>query len=254
MRRRHSRPSPLSPVTLHGASVMRLTKVVTLARFSADATDTLDRRNGSSILAESYRWVLAKTILVVWCVASVVVSVGQFSVFAIAQPPSQKKEGPPMSAEDTDSDADRTTGTPDPSDVLGSQRTPVIDEKLTILVLTKYHRSKGVLEDNEEAQITRFQLEEDFEAADTALSDIYVLKVTYQLPTEQSERSLELIVKQLPQDPFARFFVKEAQFDLREIKFYTKVEGFSGNRKFGTRGTKFGNFLKILIIKKNYLI
>ena len=49
------------------------------------------------------------------------------------------------------------------------------------------------------------------------------MKLTYQLPLETSERSLDLIVKQLPQDPFARFFVKEAQFDLREIKFYTKV-------------------------------
>lgn len=126
-------------------------------------------------------------------------------------------------SEDTDSDLDRTTGTPDLSDVLGSQRAPVIDEKLSVFILTKYHRFKGILEDDEEVLINQFTLKEDSEAADTALSDIYVLKVAYQLPRETAERSLDLIVKQLPQDPFARFFVKEAQFDLREIKFYTKV-------------------------------
>lgn len=127
-------------------------------------------------------------------------------------------------SEDTDSDLERTTGTPDPSDVLGAQRMPAIDEKLAALIMTKYHRFKGVLEDDEEVQINQFALEEDFEAADTALSDIYVLKLAYQLQRETAERSLDLIVKQLPQDPFARYFVKEAQFDLREIKFYTKVQ------------------------------
>lgn len=35
---------------------------------------------------------------------------------------------------------------------------------------------------------------------------------------------LEIIIKLLPHDPFSRYFVTEAQFDLREIKFYTKVK------------------------------
>lgn len=131
-------------------------------------------------------------------------------------------------SEDTDSDLDRTTGTPDSSDSLDTQpRGPAIDEAMAALVLTKYHRYKGRLDDDQQARITSFHLEEDYEAADTALSDIYVLKVAYTLPGEvgASEHSLDLIIKQLPQDPFARFFVKEAQFDLREIKFYTKVQG-----------------------------
>lgn len=34
---------------------------------------------------------------------------------------------------------------------------------------------------------------------------------------------LNVIIKQLPRDPFSRFFVTEGQFDLREIQFYTKV-------------------------------
>ncbi|KAG5891158.1 hypothetical protein JTB14_000546 [Gonioctena quinquepunctata] len=38
-----------------------------------------------------------------------------------------------------------------------------------------------------------------------------------------SSHSLSFIIKLLPQDPFSRFFVTEAQFDLREIKFYTQV-------------------------------
>jgi len=131
-------------------------------------------------------------------------------------------------SEDTDSDLDGggtgTIGTPDPSDLLNpQQRTPVIDEKLATIILTKYHRFKGVLDDSEEARITHFVVQEDAEAANTALSDIYLLKLTYQLPRESAERSLDLLAKQLPQDPFARIFVKEAQFDVREIKFYTKV-------------------------------
>lgn len=127
-------------------------------------------------------------------------------------------------SEDTDSDLDRTSGTPDPSDLLHSQRTIAVDEKLAIEILTNYHQFKGVLEVDEKIEMIQFNLEEDFEGADIALSDIYMLKITYQLPRENSERNLELIVKQLPQDPFARLFVKEALFDVREIKFYTKVD------------------------------
>lgn len=100
---------------------------------------------------------------------------------------------------------------------------PIVDRKTAALVLTKYHRFKGVLDDDQEAIVSHFQLDEDTEAADTALSDIYTLKITYQLPLEEHERDVNLIIKQLPQDPFARLFVKEAQFDVREINFYTKV-------------------------------
>ena len=47
-------------------------------------------------------------------------------------------------SEDTDSDVDRTTGTPDSSEPLDSapQRNPVLDEAMAALVLTKYHRYK----------------------------------------------------------------------------------------------------------------
>nr|CAI5827892.1 unnamed protein product [Callosobruchus analis] len=38
-----------------------------------------------------------------------------------------------------------------------------------------------------------------------------------------TSHNLDFIIKLLPQDAFSRFFVTEAQFDLREIKFYTQV-------------------------------
>lgn len=56
------------------------------------------------------------------------------------------------------------------------------------------------------------------------LSDILSVFVEYQLVEDPVETAkLEIIIKLLPQDPFSRFFVTEAKFDLREIQFYTKV-------------------------------
>jgi hypothetical protein len=57
------------------------------------------------------------------------------------------------------------------------------------------------------------------------LSDILALHVDYEISNfnNNEELKLNLIIKLLPHDPFSRFFVTEAQFDLREIKFYTQV-------------------------------
>ncbi|CAH0386668.1 unnamed protein product [Bemisia tabaci] len=55
------------------------------------------------------------------------------------------------------------------------------------------------------------------------LSDIRTVSVTYYVPREREDRTVCLIVKLLPMDPVVRHFAVEAQFDLREIKFYTKV-------------------------------
>ncbi|XP_046416599.1 uncharacterized protein [Neodiprion pinetum] len=60
-------------------------------------------------------------------------------------------------------------------------------------------------------------------AGDSVLSDILAVSVEYRLKPENTRCELSVIVKLLPQDPFSRFFVTEAQFDLREIKFYTQV-------------------------------
>lgn len=49
----------------------------------------------------------------------------------------------------------------------------------------------------------------------------YLAAITTDKPNDKCKASL--IIKQLPKDPFSRFFVTEGQFDLREIKFYTQV-------------------------------
>jgi len=66
---------------------------------------------------------------------------------------------------------------------------------------------------------------------DSALSDIVAVDVRYRLlpvgMTDESDhgdkRSLSLILKLLPREPVARRFVTEAEFDVREISFYTRV-------------------------------
>lgn len=68
-------------------------------------------------------------------------------------------------------------------------------------------------------------------ASESVLSDIVAVGVDYKLllalergrEAEETSHSLALVVKLLPSDPFSRLFVTEAQFDLREISFYTKV-------------------------------
>lgn len=65
------------------------------------------------------------------------------------------------------------------------------------------------------------------------LSDILAVSVTYNISNSATEpassetgsgsEKLEFIIKLLPHDPFSRYFVTEAKFDLREIKFYTRV-------------------------------
>lgn len=61
------------------------------------------------------------------------------------------------------------------------------------------------------------------------LSDILSVSVVYEFQqvNQVASKSLDIVIKLLPQDPFSRFFVTEAQFDLREIKFYTSVSGSS---------------------------
>lgn len=73
---------------------------------------------------------------------------------------------------------------------------------------------------------------------ESVLSDILAVVVRYTIKKSKEDggghgddaslaasgpHHLSFVVKLLPQDPFSRFFVTEAQFDLREIKFYTQV-------------------------------
>ncbi|KAL4716294.1 hypothetical protein ACJJTC_014774 [Scirpophaga incertulas] len=50
-----------------------------------------------------------------------------------------------------------------------------------------------------------------------------VLAVTIRYEAKGEEQALPLVVKLPPKDPFGRLFVAEAQFDTREILFYTEL-------------------------------
>lgn len=69
------------------------------------------------------------------------------------------------------------------------------------------------------------------------LSDILTVSVEYNIDTQiavestSSTLKLDIIIKLLPHDPFSRYFVTEAQFDLREIKFYTTVSNLNTHTK-----------------------
>ncbi|XP_012284071.1 uncharacterized protein LOC105701696 [Orussus abietinus] len=93
---------------------------------------------------------------------------------------------------------------------------PVTKEWLETL-LTAHHGegSAAVVED--------FTVRPGCTAGESVLSDILAVTVEYRTKPEDARNELSVIVKLLPQDPFGRFFVTEAQFDLREIKFYTQV-------------------------------
>ncbi|XP_014239154.1 uncharacterized protein LOC106674453 [Cimex lectularius] len=80
-------------------------------------------------------------------------------------------------------------------------------------ILSDYHGSRVTVRDYHLAQ------------KESALSDILSVSVTYAHGPDEEVTCTQrdLVLKLLPRDPFSRFFVTEAQFDLREIKFYTKI-------------------------------
>ncbi|KAI4459100.1 hypothetical protein MML48_6g00021264 [Holotrichia oblita] len=98
---------------------------------------------------------------------------------------------------------------------------PVTEEWLQA-VLKSHHED---LPDPSSITVLDFTVRPGCESGESVLSDILAVAVKYRLPNDPAEEkhSLSFIVKLLPQDPFSRFFVTEAQFDLREIKFYTQV-------------------------------
>ncbi|KAJ8921815.1 hypothetical protein NQ315_008447 [Exocentrus adspersus] len=108
---------------------------------------------------------------------------------------------------------------------------PVTEEWLQA-VLKEHHKE---LSDPTMITVLDFSVKPGCETGESVLSDILAVAVKYCLRSdgdastsfrEEPERvthSLSFIIKLLPQDPFSRYFVTEAQFDLREIKFYTQV-------------------------------
>lgn len=63
------------------------------------------------------------------------------------------------------------------------------------------------------------------------LSDILAVSVMYEFENGRTleVKNLDIVIKLLPQDMTSRFFVRQAQFDLREIKFYTSVSEFNSS-------------------------
>lgn len=105
---------------------------------------------------------------------------------------------------------------------------PVTEEWLQA-VLKEHH--KNLTEPTTNAiTVLDFTVKPGCDAGESVLSDILAVSVKYCLKNEDShsttDNNLSFIIKLLPQDPFSRFFVTEAQFDLREIKFYTQVSCF----------------------------
>lgn len=112
------------------------------------------------------------------------------------------------------SDNEEDSSTPD------STEWPVTEEWLEN-VLRQHHDDI----ENPRISIVEFSVRPGCDTHESVLSDILAVNVEYKLiPLHGDETHfLSFIIKLLPQDPFSRFFVTEAQFDLREIKFYTQV-------------------------------
>lgn len=93
---------------------------------------------------------------------------------------------------------------------------PVTKEWLESLLTVHHGEASGIF-------IEDFDVSPGCTAGESVLSDILAVTVDYTTKPDETKRELNVIVKLLPQDAFSRFFVTEAQFDLREIKFYTQV-------------------------------
>ncbi|XP_067004874.1 uncharacterized protein [Anabrus simplex] len=98
---------------------------------------------------------------------------------------------------------------------------PVTGEWLESMLAT-YHQGQG--EPRVSVAVDEFSVRPGCDAGESVLSDILAVNVEYHVtPGPPDMQTLDLIIKLLPHDPFSRYFVTEAQFDLREIRFYTQV-------------------------------
>uniref|UniRef100_A0AAG5CRF3 CHK kinase-like domain-containing protein n=1 Tax=Anopheles atroparvus TaxID=41427 RepID=A0AAG5CRF3_ANOAO len=95
-----------------------------------------------------------------------------------------------------------------------------INEDWLMEVLKKHHEVRSGI------KITEFKVKQGCQDGVNNLSDILSVSVAYEFERGEEDdvrQNLDIVIKLLPQDPFSRFFVTEAQFDLREIKFYTSI-------------------------------
>ncbi|KAE8741930.1 EcKinase 11 [Frankliniella occidentalis] len=106
-----------------------------------------------------------------------------------------------------------------------------INEEWLEDVLSCYHRQRYATDQQLCVKVGDFAVRPGCASNESVLSDIVAVTVDYKLllavdrgrEAEETSHTLALVVKLLPSDPFSRVFVTEAQFDLREISFYTKV-------------------------------
>lgn len=98
-----------------------------------------------------------------------------------------------------------------------SEEHPVVSKDWLEAVLGKYY--------NQPISVESYTIKPGCGQSEAVLSDIAAIHVD--LKREGTSAQLHLIVKLLPPDPFSRYFVAEAQFDLREINFYTQVNIFA---------------------------
>ncbi|ETN66519.1 hypothetical protein AND_001693 [Anopheles darlingi] len=96
-----------------------------------------------------------------------------------------------------------------------------INEDWLMEVLKKHHEVRSGI------SISEFKVRQGCQDGVNNLSDILAVSVVYEFAKDGDDggvrQSLDIVIKLLPQDPFSRYFVTEAQFDLREIKFYTSI-------------------------------
>ncbi|XP_055692579.1 uncharacterized oxidoreductase dhs-27-like [Lutzomyia longipalpis] len=93
-----------------------------------------------------------------------------------------------------------------------------VNEDWLIDIIKEHHKTAS------NVKITDFSVKPGSHDGVSNLSDILAVSVDYDIENETEDGArLEIIIKLLPHDPFSRYFVTEAQFDLREIKFYTKI-------------------------------
>lgn len=102
-----------------------------------------------------------------------------------------------------------------------------VNEDWLIEMLKQHHSTEN------DVKIADFSAKQGCSDGVSNLSDILAVSVTYNVSASSTEpaltqtsdasEKLEFIIKLLPHDPFSRYFVTEAKFDLREIKFYTRV-------------------------------
>lgn len=103
-------------------------------------------------------------------------------------------------------------------------REHIVNETWLKLILVEYYSKE---KPDVKVKVTSFTVAKGSETLESVHSDIIALSIDSEIDEER--KSFDFVVKLLPDDPFSRYFVAEAEFDMREIKFYTEV-------RFGVRG------------------